>query len=140
MADAKIYVQVKNFDIKDIFDSKHKSRVQALMTKTAEQAVKGSSKLTVDEPKEKGAKGWTLDSSLVSLGPDKAGKKFGANVSMSISTWPGKSMKSFPTGYGGFAIGSADEKISPGDVDQVAVTAVKEAMKTAIKYLESTKV
>ena len=135
MADPKIYVQVNTFAIKDIFDSKHKSRVQALMTKTAEQAVKGSSKLTLDAPKEKGAKGWSLDSSLVSLGPDKAGKKFGANV----STWPGKSMKSFPTGYGGFAIESADDKISPGDVDQVAVTAVKEATKTAVKYMESTK-
>ena len=87
MADPKTYVQVNTFAIKEIFDSKHKSRVQALMTKTAEQAVKGSSKLTLDAPKEKGAKGWSLDSSLVSLGPDKAGKKFGANVSMSISTW-----------------------------------------------------
>ena len=139
MADPKIYVNVNTFAIKDIFDAKHKSRVQALMTKTAEQAVKGSSKLTLDVPKEKGAKGWSLDSSLVSLGPDKAGKKFGADVSMSISTWPGKSMKSFPTGYGGFAIESADEKISPSDVDQVAVKAVTEAMKTAIKYMETTK-
>lgn len=138
MAAPQVYVQVNTFAIKDIFDTKHKSRVQALMTKTAEQAVKGSSKLTLDVPKQKGAKGWSLDSSLVSLGPDKAGKKFLANVSMTISTWPGKSMKSFPTGTGGFAIASADEKISPSDVDLAAVTAVKEAMKTAVKYMEAT--
>ena len=62
MADPKIYVNVNTFAIKDIFDAKHKSRVQALMTKTAEQAVKGSSKLTLDAGMCRGqVDGYTVD-------------------------------------------------------------------------------
>ena len=135
MADAKIYVQVNKFAVKDIFDSKYKAKAITVMQKAAESAIKG--KLTTDTPKEKGAKGWTLDGSLVSLAPDKAGKKLEAKVSMSISTWPGKSLKSMPSGTAVLPIDGAD-KIVAGDVEAVAEGAVVSAMKSATKYMETT--
>lgn len=135
MADAKTYVQVNKFAVKDIFDPKHKTKAVTVMQKAAESAIKG--KLTTDPPKEKGAKGWSLDGSLVSLAPDKAGKKLEAKVSMSISTWPGKSIKAMPSGTAAMAIGGAD-KIVSGDVEAVAEAAVQSAMRSATKYMEST--
>ena len=135
MADAKIYVQVNKFAVKDIFDSKHKAKAITVMQKAAEGAIKG--KLTTDAPKEKGAKGWTLDGSLVSLAPDKAGKKLEAKVSMSISTWPGKSIKAMPSGTAVLPIASAD-KIDAGDVEAVAEGAVQSAMRSATKYETTT--
>ena len=134
MADAKTYVQVNKFAVKDIFDPKHKTKAVTVMQKAAESAIKG--KLTTDPPKEKGAKGWSLDGSLVSLAPDKAGKKLEGKVSMSISTWPGKSIKAMPSGTAAMAIPSAD-KIDSGDVEAVAEGAVQSAMKSATKYMES---
>ena len=134
MADAKTYVQVNKFGVKDIFDAKHKTKAVTVMQKAAEGAIKG--KLTTDQPKEKGAKGWSLDGSLVSLAPDKAGKKLEAKVSMSISTWPGKSIKAMPSGTAAMAIDSAD-KIVSGDVEAVAEIAVQSAMRSATKYMES---
>jgi hypothetical protein len=134
MADPKTYVEVLKFAVKDIFDDKYKSRVIDLMTKTAEAAVDRAGGLSTDKPKEKGAKGWSVSGSLVSLGPDKSGKKFGAEVSVVVSTWPGKSMKSFPSGSAAFATSPGD-KISVGDVDTVAKGAVAEAMKTAVKFM-----
>ena len=135
MADAKIYVQVNKFAVKEIFDSKHKAKAITVMQKAAEGAIKG--KLTTDAPKEKGAKGWTLDGSLVSLAPDKAGKKLEAKVSMSISTWPGKSIKAMPSGTAVLPIAGAD-KIDAGDVEAVAEGAVQSAMRSATKYMETT--
>ena len=139
MADSKVYVEVAKFSVKDIFDTKFSAKAIESMTKAAEQAVKASSKLTQDKPKEKGAKGWYVLGSLVSLGPDKAGKKFEAKVSATIATWPGKSMKSFPSGSAGFAISSPDEKVSASDVEQLVTTAVKEAMKSGVPWMEKTK-
>jgi hypothetical protein len=55
MADVKIYVEVHNFAVKDIFESKHKSRLIALMKKTAEKAIKD--KLALGAPKDKGGQG-----------------------------------------------------------------------------------
>ena len=135
MADAKIYVQVNKFAVKDIFDAKYKAKAITAMQKAAENAVKG--KLTTEAPKDKGAKGWSLDGSLVSLAPDKAGKKLEAKVAMSISTWPGKSIKAMPSGTAAMAIQSAD-KVDAGDVEAVAEGAVESAMKSATKYMEST--
>lgn len=134
MADAKIYVQVNKFAVKDIFEPKYKAKAITVMQKACEGAIKG--KLTTDTPKEKGAKGWSLDGSLVSLAPDKAGKKLEAKVSMSISTWPGKSIKAMPSGTAAMAIPSAD-KIDSGDVEAVAEAAVESAMKSATKYMEA---
>jgi len=138
MAD-KTYVEIAKFTVDGGVDSKYKGKAIDSMAKAAEAAVKSSSKLTLDTPKEKGAKGWLLIGKLDSVGPDKAGKKFQANVSMTIATWPAKAMKSFPSGSAGFAIASADEKVSPGDVDQLVSTAVKEAMKSGVPYMEKTK-
>jgi hypothetical protein len=135
MADAKTYVQVNKFAVKDIFDAKHKTKAVTVMQKAAESAIKG--KLTTDQPKEKGAKGWSLDGSLVSLSPDKAGKKLEAKVSMSVSTWPGKSIKAMPSGTAAMAIDGAD-KIGSGDVEAVAEAAVQSAMRSATKYMETT--
>lgn len=135
MADAT-YVEVSKFTVKEIFDDKHKSRVVDVTTKAATAAVKGSSKLTLDTPKEKGAKGWAVIGSVVSLGPDKAGKKFGAVVSVAVATWPGKSIKATTKGEAFFAAGP-DEKIAAGDVDQVAGKATEEAMKSAVSFMAS---
>ena len=135
MADPKIFVQVNKFAVKDIFDAKYKAKAVTAMQKAAEAAIKG--KLTTDAPKDKSAKGWSLDGSLVSLAPDKAGKKLEAKVSMSVSTWPGKSIKAMPSGTAAMAIPAAD-KIDGGDVEAVAAGAVDAAMKSATKYMEST--
>jgi hypothetical protein len=132
---ARTYVQINKFAVADIFDAKHKSRMPALLLKAAESAVKGSGKLTLEAPKEKGAKGYSLDGSLENLAPDAAGKKLQGKVSMSISTWPGKSIKAMPTGNASTAIRSAD-KIDAGDVDAIAEGAVESAMKSAISYME----
>ena len=134
MADAKTYVQVNKFAVKDIFDAKHKAKAVTAMQKACEAAIKG--KLTTDAPKDKGAKGWSLDGSLVSLGPDKAGKKLEGKVAMSISTWPGKSIKAMPSGTAAMEIPGAG-KIDSGDVEAVAEAAVQSAMKSATKYMES---
>ncbi len=132
---AKTYVQINKFAVKDIFDPKHKSRMPAVMQKAIEKAIKGSSKLTLDAPKEKGATGFSLDGSLESLAPDASGKKLQGKCSMAISTWPGKSIKAMPTGTASTAIPSAD-KIDAGDVDAVADGAVASAMKSAVSYME----
>ena len=134
MADAKTYVQVNKFAVKDIFEAKYKAKAVSAMQKACEDAIKG--KLTTDTPKDKSAKGWSLDGSLVSLAPDKAGKKLEAKVSMSISTWPGKSIKAMPSGTAAMAIQSAD-KVDSGDVEAIAAAAVESAMKSATKYMES---
>ena len=132
---AKTYVQINKPAVKDIFDDKHKSRVIEKMQKAAEKAVKASGKLSLDAPKEKGATGYSLDTSLVSLAPDKAGKKLEGKCSMSISTWPGKSIKAMPTGTATIAIPGVD-KVDAGDVDAVAEGTVEAAMKSATKYME----
>jgi hypothetical protein len=132
---AKVYVQINKFAVKDVFDAKHKSRLPGLMQKAAEKAIKGSSQLTLDAPKEKGAKGYSLDGSLESLAPDASGKKLLGKCSMAITTWPGKSLKAMPSGTAGIAIPGAD-KIDAGDVDAIADGAVASAMKSAIAYME----
>ena len=134
MADAKTYVQVNKFAVKDIFDAKFKAKAVTAMQKACEDAIKG--KLTTDTPKDKAAKGWSLDGSLVSLAPDKSGKKLEGKVSMSISTWPGKSIKAMPSGTAAMSIPGAD-KIDSGDVEAIAGAAVESAMKSATKYMES---
>ena len=128
------YVQVNKFAVKDIFDAKHKARAITAMQKACEGAIKG--KLTTDAPKDKGAKGWSLDGSLVSLAPDKAGKKLEGKVSMSISTWPGKSIKAMPSGTASMDIPGPD-KVGAGDVEAIAEACVQSAMKSATKYMES---
>src|SRR4030095_12275427 len=114
--------QVKKFAAKDMFNAKHKTKAITVMQKAAESAIKG--KLTTDPPKDKGAKGWSLDGSLVSLAPDKAGKNLEAKVSMSIPPCPGKSIKAMPSGTAAMAINGAD-KIDSGDVEAVAEAAVE---------------
>lgn len=133
MADAKTYVEIPTFAVNKI-DDKHKSRVVDLMTKTATALVKRSGKLTVDKPKD--GKGWSLNGSLASIGPDKSGKKFAAEVSMAIAVLPGKSIKAMPKGLASFAIDSADS-VRPGDFDAAAEAAVDAAMKSALKFMES---
>lgn len=137
MADM-VYVEVSKFTVGKIFDDKQKSRVVDLATKIATAAVKGSSKLTLDTPKDKDAKGWSLIGAITSLGPDKSGKKFAAAVSVTVTTWPGKAIKSMVTGEGSFAI-EPDEKVSAGDADQVVTKATQEAMKSAVSFMTSKK-
>jgi hypothetical protein len=138
MADAKTYVEISKFSVKEIFDDKHKSRVINLMTTAAEAVVKKAGKLSLDKPKDKGAKGWNVVGSLVSLGPSKDGKKFGAKVSLVVATWPGKSIKAMPSAEAAFASERSD-KISASDVDEVAKRSAADAMQSAVKFMESNK-
>jgi hypothetical protein len=135
MATPKIYVNVQKLAVKDVFDAKYKNSLPAIMQKAAEKAVKSSSKLTLDEPKDKNAKGYSLDGSLVSLGPDKSGKKLAGEVLMSLSTWPGRSIKAMPTGKASIAIDDPG-KIDPGDVTALAEACIEGAMKEATGYME----
>jgi hypothetical protein len=132
------YVQINKFAVKDIFDAKFKAQAITEMQKAALKAVKAKSALTPDAPKDKGAKGWSLDCSLVKLGPDKDGKKLSGEVSMAISTWPGKSIKAMPIGKASTTIASVD-KIDAGDVGAIATAAVEGAMEQAVKYMLATK-
>ncbi|MGZ5157310.1 MAG: hypothetical protein ACXWCU_10815 [Caldimonas sp.] len=133
MAAPRIYVQINKFAVKDIFDAKCRSRAIAAMQNAAAQAIQG--KLTTDLPRDKSAKGWSLDGSLVSLAPDKAGRRLEAKCSVSISTWPGKAVKATPAGTAATDIAGAD-RVGDGDIDTVAARAVESAMKTAVKYME----
>jgi|NGEPerStandDraft_6_1074524.scaffolds.fasta_scaffold77743_2 hypothetical protein len=133
MADVKIYVEVHNFAVKDIFESKHKSRLIALMKKTAEKAIKD--KLALGAPKDKGGEGYTLDGSLTSLAPDKAQKMLQAKCSISISS--GRGIESIAQGSVGVSIAGAD-KIKDGDIDATAQACVESAMKSAVKFMSST--
>ena len=90
MAD-KTYVEIAKFTVDGGVDAKYKSKSIDTMARAAEAAVKASGKLTLDTPKEKGAKGWLVLGTLDSVGPDKTGKKFEAKVSMTIATWPASS-------------------------------------------------
>ncbi|HLY55027.1 MAG TPA: hypothetical protein VKS60_05690 [Stellaceae bacterium] len=134
---ARTYVQVSKFAVKDLFDPQYKAKLPGIMENCAEKVVKKSAKLTLDQPKDKGAKGYTLDGSLVSLGPDKTGKKLGAQVSLAISTWPGKSIKAMPSGGGALPIDDIS-KVDAGDVQAVVEGAVASAMAEAVKYMEKT--
>ena len=135
MATPKTYVDIEKMVDKDVFDSKYKTSLPQIMQKAAEKAVKASGKLTLDQPKDKGAKGYTIDGSLVSLGPDKSGKQLQGECSMAISTWPGKSIKAMPSGKAGLAIDDPG-KIAAADVQAVAEAVVEAAMNAATKYME----
>jgi hypothetical protein len=135
MAGQKTYVNIVKPAIKDIFDAKYKSSLPSLMQKIMEKAVKSSGKLTLDAPKDKGAKGWSVDGSLVSLAPDKSGKKLEAECSLVISTWPGKSIKAMPGGKSSIVI-AGNGSIDPGDVQALAEGVVTGAMSKAVDYME----
>jgi len=135
MAAPKTYVDVEKLAVKDVFDSKYKNSLPPIIQKVAEGAVKSSSKLTLDQPKDKGAKGYTLDGSIVSLGPDKSGKQLQGECSLVISTWPGKAIKAMPSGKAGIAIADP-AKIDDADVQAVAKAVVGSAMDAATKYME----
>jgi hypothetical protein len=135
MATPKTYVDVEKMVVKDVFDSKYKSSLPQIMQKAAERVVKSSGKLTLDQPKDKGAKGYSLDGSMVSLGPDKSGKQLQGECSMTISTWPGRSIKAMPSGKAGLGIDDPS-KIAAADVQAVAEAVVEAAMNAATKYME----
>ncbi len=135
MAD-KTFVQVNKFAVKSIFDDKHKAKAIAVMQKAAESALKASSKLQLGAPKVKGTKSWSIDGSLMSLAPDKAGKKLEGKCSMSISSSSG-GIKAMPSGTAATAIASAD-KVDAGDVEAIAEACATSAMKSAIAFMEKT--
>jgi hypothetical protein len=135
MASQKTYVNVQKMGVKDVFDAKYKSTLPGILQKAAEKAVKASSKLTLDEPKDKDAKGYSLDGSLVHMGCDKSGKKLEGEISLVISTWPGKSIKAMPGGKA--ALGIDDPaKIGADDVKALAEALMDSAMGTATDYME----
>jgi len=131
------YVEIAKSAVKDIFDSKFKANAVKAMEKAAEASVDKASKLTLTKPKEKGAKGWSVDCSLESMAPDKSGKQLEGKVSMFVSTWPNRSVKAMPSATAKIPIRSADE-VSAADVEDLAGALAASAMKTAVKFMEST--
>jgi len=132
------YVEINKSRIKDIFDGKFKANATKAMDTGLAVAVKNAGKLTLDKPKDKTSKGWSLDCSLESMAPDKTGKLLEGKVSMIISTWPGKSIKAMPSAKASVTIRGAD-KVTPSAVEDLASALVESAMKAAVKYMESTK-
>lgn len=132
----KNYVQLSKATNKQIFDPKFKADALRAVDRAVEKAIRANPKLTLDAPKEKGAKGWSLVTSLVSLGPDKSNKQLEAKVEMVIATWPGKAIKAMPKGSG--ALAQNMSKVGKGDIEAVADGATAAAMKAAVKYLADT--
>ena len=130
------YVQLAKPAVARIFDDKFKAGAIKAMEKALAAAVKKASGLTLDAPKEKGAKGWSLDTSLVSMAPDAAGKMLEGNVSMSVSTWPGKSIKAMPSAKAKISIRGAD-KVGAADVEDLAGALVDSAMESAVKFMKN---
>jgi hypothetical protein len=133
MAANKTNVVVKKMSVKDIFDTKYKSKLPDVMQDAAEAAVKASGKLQLGPPKEKGAKCYIVDGTLVSLAPDSSAKHLEGACSMSISA--ANVMKALPSGKAGVEIKDADS-VTQDDVNAVAAAAVTGAMKEAVKYME----
>ena len=124
MAD-KILVDVKPFAVKAIYEPKYKDRAAKKLTEATVASLTG--------PLAKGTKGYTLDGSLLSMGPDKAGKMLNAECEIAISTDKG-GVKSMARGKAGFSIPGAD-KIADGDIDDLCKEIVKQAMKSAARYM-----
>jgi hypothetical protein len=135
MADAKRYVEVSKFTVKDIFDSKHKTRVIELMAATAEACVKKAGKLGSDKPKDKDIKGWTVIGNLLSLGPDGGGTKFTASISVIVATWPDKSIKSTVRTNGSLGIKKGEE-LPDKEIDRLVKSVTTGAMTDAVKFME----
>ena len=134
---AQTYVEIAKSAVKDIFDSKFKANAVKAMGSAAEASVDKNGKLTRTKPKEKGAKGWSVDCSLESMAPDKAGKLLEGKVSMFVSTWPNKVVKAMPSAKAVIPIRSAD-KVSAGEIEDLAGMLAGSAMKAAVKFMEST--
>ena len=132
------YVEISRSAVKDIFESRFKANATKAMDKAAEAAVKKAGKLTLDKPKDKGTRGWSVDGSLESMAPDKAGKLLEGKVSMFISTWPGKSVKAMPSASASITIKGAD-KVTAADVEDLASALAESAMRTAVRFMEGTK-
>jgi len=132
------YVEITRSAVKDIFESSFKANATKAMDKAAEAAVKKAGKLTLDKPKDKGTKGWSVDGSLESMAPDKAGKLLEGKVSMFVSTWPGKSVKAMPSASASITIKGAD-KVTAADVEDLAGALAESAMRTAVRFMEGTK-
>ena len=124
MAD-KILVDVKPFAVKTIYEPKYKDRVAKKLTE--------ATVASLSAPLVKGAKGYTLDGSLLSMAPDKAGKMLSAECQIAISTDKG-GVKSMAKGKAAFSIPGAD-KIKDNDIDDLCKEIVKQAMKSASKYM-----
>jgi hypothetical protein len=132
------YVEITKSAVKDIFESRFKANAIKAMDKAAEAAVKRAGKLTLDKPRDKGTKGWSVDGSLESMAPDKAGKMLAGKVSMFVSTWPSKSVKAMPSASASITIRGADQ-VTAADVEDLASALAESAMRTAVKFMEGTR-
>src|SRR5437868_6815742 len=98
MANAKKYVCVATFGVKEAFDNKYKSTLPKVMKAAAEKAINASSKLTTKPPADKTEEGFYVDGNLNSLTKTDNGKaiRLQAKVIAQLATWPKKSMFGFP--------------------------------------------
>jgi hypothetical protein len=136
MGNAKKYVCVANFGVKDSFDNKYKSSLPKIMKAAAEKAVNGSSKLTTKPPADKTEEGFYMDGSLSSLTKTGAGTSIAlkGKIMAALATWPKKSMFAFPSAEA--KIDGAAEKTLDRDVEDLVKGIVDGVMETAIKELE----
>ncbi len=137
MSDTDIYVEVENFAVQQIFDGKYKAHVIDLLSKSMEAAISKSGKFTLDKPKDK-SKGWMVLGTVTRLGPDKAGKTFGIEMSVIVAVWPAKAIKATLHPKSVFEIKPGD-KITASDVDQVTKDAAAAGMKDAIAFMSTRK-
>jgi|SRR3954470_22163972 hypothetical protein len=136
MANAKKYVYVANFGVKDAFDNKYKSTLPKVMKAAAEKAINASSKLTTKPPADKKEEGFYLDGSLTSLGKTVNGNEIDldAKIMATLASWPKKAMFAFPSAEA--EIKGANEKKLDSDVQDLVIALLEDVMPIAIKELE----
>lgn len=98
MAASKTYVHVEKFAVKNIFETKYKSKTVELAYKLACKWVEKSKELTTKGDKKQD--GFMLGGTINKLvKEDKSGKTLlTTEMTLHMSTWPKKSMFGFPKG------------------------------------------
>ena|ERR1043166_6920877 len=136
MGNAKKYVCVANFGVKEAFDNKYKSSLPKVMKAAAEKAINASSKLTTKPPADKKEEGFYLDGSLSSLSKTASGNAINleAKIMAALATWPKKAMFAFPSAES--ELQGADQKKLDRDVEDLIKGLMDGVMETAIKELE----
>jgi hypothetical protein len=128
---AKRYVNIPEVVVSETFDNKYKSIWPKKVSAALAAAIKGSSKLTTEEPDDKKAQAFYAAGDLSFT---KTDKEVAAQISVILADWPSKKM--FRTEISKAA---ADVK-NPAKIDQRLEVAMKEALESiqgkVVKTLE----
>ncbi len=139
MADAKIYVEIHAFQIGTTLNSNRTLAVpfsplaiHALIVKKAEAAIGRAGKLTLQKPKDAGAKGWSLNGKF-DLELNKAGDHLDASIDWFVAVWPTKAIKLKGTDSKSVAIEQG--KPSDGNLRDAISGAMDDVMATAVSFM-----